>query len=257
MSLNRLSRTGTANRPFYIACAGVNIWSTEELCFFLSRNLALIDEEIAGTRLTRWLTEEFRLTSLSIRMEQALRSGRLADFLLPLFQETGYLTAPEMRDLSARLGALESAPAPARFLMKADALCENHMYGEAIAFYHRAEENGGTGEEERSFRSRCAAGCGVAAARMLEYGEALKEFRRALELEETRSNLRNYLTALRLVKPAESFAKEAEEAGADDEMLRGIDEAIFRAMEKETEEPADLRRAVAGLRERYHAESGS
>ena len=258
MSLNRLSKTGTAEHPFYIASAGVRIWSVEELCFFLSRNLALIDEEIAGTRLTRWLTEEFRLTPLSLKMELALRAGNsLAEFLIPLFSETGYLTPPELRDLSLRLKALEAAPAPERFMMKADSLCENHMYGEAVSYYHRAEENSAEGEGSRAFRSRAATGCGIAAARMLEYGEALKEFRRALELEDSRYHLRNYLAALRLVKPADLFAKEAEEAGADDALLREIDEAIFSAMETEFDEAPDVGREIALLREQYHTESGS
>lgn len=257
MGLNRLSRTGLAKRPFYIKSTGLGIWSVEELCWFISRNLPLIDEEIAGEKLTRWLTEEFRMTSCAIRMEKgaAEKEGKTAGFLLPLFTDTGYFTAPELKKFSAMLSEMESAPMHERYLRKAEALLRNGLYGEAMEYYRRAEEAAGTADRE--FLSRAAKGRGAAAACMLEYEEALKDFRKALEECETRENLKLYLTALRLTRPAEKFAAEAEEAGADEEMLGEIDAQIYSAMEKQFDPPEDPGMEIRRLREEYHRESGS
>ena len=257
MGLNRLSRTGLAKKPFYVKSTGLNLWSVEELCFFLSSNLPLIDSEIAGTRLTRWLTEEFRLTALALRMEKAAAADRssLSGFLMPLFSDTGYFTAPMLKKLSASLKSLEAAPAHVRYLKKADALTDNRLFGEAMEYYRRAEETADPGN--RAFLARTAHNRGVAAARMLEYDEAMKEFRKALELSGSREDLKTYLTALRITKPADKYAAEAEEAGADDGLIREIDEEIFRAMEKKFPLPDSPAEVIPHLREEFHRESGT
>ena len=168
----RLSRTGLAKRPFYLSSVGVNIWSVEELCFFLSRNAALIDEGIVSTALTRWLTEVFHLTQTALKMEQGMKGGRgAADFILPLFTALNYLSAQELRGFTASLRKVQEASFAGRLKMKADALVRNRRFGEAISVYHRAEEAGQ--HENAHFHAAVCRNCGVAAMRLLEYEEAL------------------------------------------------------------------------------------
>ena len=256
MGLMRLSRTGIAKKPFYAGAAGISLWSVEELCFFLANNLPLIDADIAGTRMTRWLTEEFHMTPVSLRMEKELREGRgLSGFLSPLFVETGYYTQAEMKVLAARLSALESAPQPERYRMKADALTRNRKYGEAEQYYHLAEET--ADPSDRKFLALVTHNCGVAAARMLEYGEALKEFRKALEYDDSVENRETCLTALRLMLPEKKFMEAARELRADEEMIRRVDTKLFEAMEKKFPEPEDPAEEVVKLRREYHSESGT
>lgn len=256
MALHQLSRTGTAERPFYIRSTGIRIWSVEELCYYLSQNLALIDEEIAGPRLTRWLTEEFHLTSLSLAMEKGLRKENgLMDYLIPLFRDTGYYDTRELKKFSEALKTLEAAPAAERSLMKADALTRNRLYGEAEQYYRRAMLQTDPGDEE--LRARIAHNCGVAAAGLMEYDEALRQFRNALEIRDSRSNRAACLAVLRLTVPAEKFREEAKALDADENLIREVDEAIYKAMEVRYGEPEDLKRTVDELREEYHRESGS
>lgn len=260
MPLHILSVTGIAKRPFYIKSTGLRIWSVEELCFFLEHNLSLVDSEIANTHLTRWLSEEFRLTSLAVRMEKGLeKENGFSDFLLPLFSETAYFSGREMKTFAEGLKRLEEAPFCMRCLEKADALTRNRLYGEALEYYRRAEET--ADRKDAVFAAVVLHNAGVAASRLLEYDEALKFFRRAYELDGSDENLKTYLTAYRLTKPAAVFRGEAEKLSAPEEMVKEIDTALYAALEKNasakrewTEE--ELSSEVRRLREEYHREAG-
>ena len=65
MAYYELSRTGRTTRPYYLSSVGLNLYSVEELLFFLHRHPALIDEDIRSEKLLGWLAEEFGLTHVT------------------------------------------------------------------------------------------------------------------------------------------------------------------------------------------------
>ena len=86
------------------------------------------------------------------------------------------------------------------------------------------------------------------------------EFGKALRIDDTEANRTAYLTALRLAKPEEKYRAEAAELGADGELLRAVDAAVYAALDTRAEVPADaekLREALDTLRGTYHRESGT
>ena len=252
----RLSRTGIAGQPFFIQSIGINLWSVEELCWFLEHHPALIDETIIGTKLTRWLSEEFGLTEMALRMERGLRDGRgAAEYLMPLFTLTGYMTHHESLKMRAVLEKFTEATAAERSFRKGNALAANRKYGEAIASYEQAA--GLTHERERGFLAKIFHNAGTAAMQLLEYDEAEAFFLKAYQADGTHARLRDYLTAARLAKPEERYFEEAEIAGADEEVLAEVDSALKAAREQRPELPEDLQAAVRKLRLDYHREAGT
>ena len=53
-----------AKKPYYIENIRMNIYSLEELCFYLYNNACLIDESLLNERLLDWLRDELGLTRL-------------------------------------------------------------------------------------------------------------------------------------------------------------------------------------------------
>ena len=97
-----------AKKPYYIENIRTNIYSLEELCFYLYNNACLIDETLMNERLLDWLRDELGLKKLYRQLyEQLEKKDGAGFFILPIFREAGYLTNTQMREYQEELAKLE------------------------------------------------------------------------------------------------------------------------------------------------------
>ncbi|MEI3246665.1 MAG: hypothetical protein V8S26_11405 [Lachnospiraceae bacterium] len=79
-----LCKTKTAKKPFFIENISTNIYSMEELCYYLYNNLYLIDDTLLNEKLCVWLKDEletagaFQKTDSPYRTECFCRRDDLA-----------------------------------------------------------------------------------------------------------------------------------------------------------------------------------
>lgn len=251
-----LCRIRPAGEPFYISAASLNVWTAEELSYFIATYSALADESLATPALTRWVSGELGLYDTALKMEQALRAGgSLAAFFTPFLRSADYLTDKEIRTCTARISELEVRTPGEKLRRKADALFDLHRYEQAMRLYEKADAACGTWEKD--LRSAIWRGCGAAAMQMLEYEKGCAAFRRAYDAKNSRENLLSLLTALRVTRPSEKYAAEAKELGADDETLARIDAKIQKARPVEMKIPADIDAYLEEQRKAYHIWAGT
>ena len=108
MSSYILCQTKKAEKPYYIENISTNIYSIDELCYYLYHNLYLIDSTIINEGLCKWLEEELELTRLAAKLRPYL--GKFAgaeDILYPVFKEINYLTYEELRVLNGKIAKLK------------------------------------------------------------------------------------------------------------------------------------------------------
>ncbi len=252
----RLCRVRAAEHPFFIESTAVNVWTIEELCYFMYRNPELIDGTLAGLPLTRWVAEELALPKTALSMEQALKTDAgIAAFALPLFQASGYLTEGEIRAFCQAVETLVTRPVPERLRRRADALVRNRRYGKAEEVYLQASE--ACGSRDNALKAGIWHNSGVAAMQMLEYEKACCSFEKACKLRATRRDLETYLLAVRITKPFAKYQAKAESLGADKEMLDDIEARLAAANAEEVKLPEDTAAFLSGLRQAYHREAGT
>ena len=63
-----LCQTKKAERPYFIENISTNIYSVEELCYYLYHNLYLIDKTIINEELCIWIGEELNLHILPVEL---------------------------------------------------------------------------------------------------------------------------------------------------------------------------------------------
>lgn len=63
-----LCKTPMASVPYYIKNVGTNIYSIEELCYYLYQNLYLVDESLMNVGLCKWIGRELRMKELARRL---------------------------------------------------------------------------------------------------------------------------------------------------------------------------------------------
>lgn len=136
-----LCQVKKAEKPFFIENISTNIYSIEELCYYLYNNLYLIDSSLINQKLCTWIEEELELPKLAAKLRPYIgRDAGLEEVLYPVFKEINYLAYEELRSLNARIETRNAEAEEIREKRKGDALMENRMYVNAIRVYQKLIE---------------------------------------------------------------------------------------------------------------------
>ena len=153
-----LCQVKKAEKPFYIENISTNIYSIEELCYYLYNNLYLVDSSLISNQLCTWLEEELDLPKLAAKLKPFIgKEAGLEEILYPVFKEINYLAYEELRTLNGRIERRNSESEEIREKQKGDALMENRMYVNAIRVYQKLlekESKDVSGEMRELFNSR-------------------------------------------------------------------------------------------------------
>ena len=99
-----LCQVKKAEKPFYIENISTNIYSIEELCYYLYNNLYLVDRSLISNKLCTWLDEELKLPKLAAKLRPFIgKEAGLEEILYPIFKEINYLAYEELRILNGRI----------------------------------------------------------------------------------------------------------------------------------------------------------
>ena len=258
MSLD-LCQVKQAQKPYFIENINTNIFSIEELCYYLYENVYLIDDTIMNEVLCDWIRDELELKKLYRQLYDHLdRQDGVLAFILPIFREIGYLDQKQIREFSERLSRLEVQPEDAREKLKGDYLVRSGMYGNAVNAYLKILSRQQPGNLGSSFYTQVRNNLGCAYARMFRFEKAAECFLTVYKSTGTREMLRKYISALPLYLDEEEYGKRLEELGADQEVVEmlqeynlGICEAAREETDRLKEEGVTLQEQLEHIKEEY------
>lgn len=221
-----LCQVKKAEKPFYIENISTNIYSIEELCYYLYNNLYLVDSSLISSKLCTWLEEELELPKLAAKLKPYIgREAGLEEVLYPIFKEINYLAYEELKTLNGRIEARKREPEEIREKRKGDALMENRMYVNALRVYQKLLEHGGkeiTGE----MRERILHNQGCAYSYLFQMDKALDCFWKAWKENHSEKALKVYLLAYRSVHSEEEYRKRQEDLKTDEMVRQETDQAL-------------------------------
>jgi hypothetical protein len=242
-----LCSTRIAERPYYIASIGTKIYTIEELCWFLHHNLCLIDQSIACGELVDWVRDELGLKSLARKLSDALErpDHDVSYFVLPIFQEIGYLLPGESRRVREELTRVQVQPEEQRTKTQADYLVKGGRLQAAMVLYRRILDHRSAGKLGAPFYASVWNNLGCALARQFCFKEAADAFLNGWQTSPSRELMRKYVSALPLFLTEEEYRVKMEEFGADG-VLTGKIQEYNAACARRAEEKAAAYNDQAG-----------
>ncbi|MDO4343257.1 MAG: hypothetical protein Q4C50_00490 [Eubacteriales bacterium] len=220
-----LCRTARARHPYYIESVGINIWSIEELCYYMRENVYLLDETILNVKLCDWLGQELGLEKLRRVMMRALESqGGAEEFVMPIFQECGYLTGPELSWFHEKLMQVQIEPRDVRKKMKADYLVKYGLYVSALEEYDKILKRRSPGRLGIQFYAAVCENMAAAYARMFRFEEAADCLWASYSALKSRKVYEKYLRILPLFLPERKYQERLEEIRADRDLAAAMKE---------------------------------
>lgn len=244
-----------AKIPYYIENISINIYSIEELCYYMYHNICLLDETIINEQLLVWLRDELHLRRLYQRLYPLLdERNSIGEFILPIFKEINYLSHDQFRKMNERLKQFEEQPQPVKSKQKGDYLAEHEKYINAIRVYQEAlEESEGT-TLGGQFQGSIYNNMGCAYAGLFQMEEALECFRRAYHALDSRTALKSYLFAVCMSRGREAYEKKAQELNVDAETKKEMDTQMAEA--RNVELPEHVEETIAEWTREYHRNTG-
>ena len=180
-----LCQTGRAEIPYFIENISMNIYSLEELCYYLDNNLYLIDQTILNEGLCSWIQEELKV-------------------------------------LNTRLQKFDKETPAMREKCKGDALMENKMYVHAIQVYQKLLDRKDL-EEIREGLTECIYhNLGCAYSYLFQMDKAIECFRRAYEGSRSTEALETYLMAFSMSHSEDEYKNMAKTLGVEEEILTAV-----------------------------------
>ena len=255
-----LCQTKKAEHPYFIENISMNIYSIEELCYYLYHNLYLADHTIFNEELCTWIKEELELPALAAKLKQSLeRNVSAEDMLYPIFKEINYLTYEEMKELNSQLAALGKERTAVRQKRKGDALVENGMYVNAIQIYQKILERDDLAEQRAGFEASVVYNLGCAYSYLFQMEKAMECFYHAWEKTQSPKELKAYLLSYRSIRSGAEYEKELVRLDVTDEIKEDIQNALkqFAAVPEPALEEKDVDSTLAKLTAGYHRSTGS
>ena len=125
-----------AAKPYYLESAKQNIYSIEELCYFLQDNIYLLDENIMTVEFCNWLEVELEARQLADKLRVLMEQKRgFRAFCLQLIVDSGYFSKNEMQFLGMKLQKMDHQSNYENRKIKADQLMGKKMFLAAIEEY--------------------------------------------------------------------------------------------------------------------------
>lgn len=209
--------------PFYIEGISCNIFSMEELCYYILKNTYLLDRDFMSEELCSWIEKNIKRVELANRLRQMLHSnGKLSEFVDVLLKDCGYCTAQEIHAIYGILCEMEEKSDFECNKIRADRLMERGKYLSAMNEYKRLLELEDALQEEPELLGKIWHNLGVSYARMFLFEEAIRCFEKAYQLGQNQESLREQLFAYRCMHDEQGFLRTALEHGLDDTKMQEI-----------------------------------
>lgn len=206
----RICKYKTAVTPFFLKKISVNVYTMEELCYYIYHNFPLMDESLMNEELFGWLETELELPRFAGVLRQNVSGGasyrKLASVLLDL---AGYCSKEELRRLFSQMDVQNHKPGSQMIKSMGDRLLENHKYVKAIREYNSILHLRTRDTQTDEFLGSVYHNMGVAYAQLFLYDAAAKCFAAAYEKNQDVRSRDQYIAAVQMGgTPIEQFVDE-------------------------------------------------
>lgn len=225
-----LCDTKIATTSYIFPNTKIEVFSYEELCYYIYNNISLIAKEYITTPLFLWIEQELEMPELAMRLRQIKEKDHtdLTDLLATILTYQDYYNVSEVKDFIFKMERMKGlTPAQYRKL-QADGFLRYHKYIKAVVIYDEILEQYPDITNEK-FLGKIYHNRGVALSHNFELEEATKSYLKAYELLHDQASIYEYLMLNAMMKEQSEVEQLAKQYGVEELLLK-----IYDAIEDAT-----------------------
>lgn len=229
--------TKTAKRPLTIKDSGINLYSMEELCYYIYNNIYIIEPEFFSKELIEFLEKELELEKTAKKLkDQIFRNESYINMIRTILEGGFYYSDEEMGQIEEVLADLGKKSQGDRMKFKADMLAEQGKYEKALNAYRSLLEAKYNAEQTKLLGDIWN-NMGVIYARMFLFEDALCCFQKAYDMEEEQEYRDNIICSLIFMENKEKFCELMETYNISEETADKYRRAVMMAEEEVRNNP--------------------
>lgn len=206
-----------AAMPYYLDHASLNVYSLEELSYYIEHNCYLLDADFMSEELCFWVEQELGLKKAAETLRGICqKEGTLSEFVEYLLVLSGYCKQESIRKIVETLREMEHKTEFECCKIRADRYMENRQYVKGIKEYRRMLQMEET-TEYPLLTGNVWHNLGTAYARLFLFPDAAACLKQAYQLNQNPKSLQASLYAYRCMHDEENFLKAAWENCIDEE----------------------------------------
>lgn len=221
-----LCETKPATTSYIFPNTKIEVFSYEELCFYIYNNVALISEEYIGVTMFNWIEESLQLPELAkqLRVVKEKDTTDLTDLLTTILTYKEYYTISEVKEFIFQMERMKGLTPPQFRKLQADGFLRYRKYLKAASIYDEILEQNPDLKNE-SLLGAIYHNKAVAMANNYELKEAMDSYLKAYELTKNPRSIYEYLLLAAAVREREDVEVLAKFYGVE-EMVIQIYDAI-------------------------------
>lgn len=194
--------------PYHFRLTDTNVYSMEEVCYYIWHNIYMIQEEVFDREFVMWIEKELHMEETSHKLACLIQDhNNLKDIVVTICCSCDYYDEEEINALIRLMDEIEQMPAYARKKHKGDTYLACHSYEKALEEYEKVFESDEILHAEKEAYGSIFHNMGVAYSNLAEFRKAAEYFLKAYEQNQKDASLSQGLFALRLSKDVEGYKK--------------------------------------------------
>ncbi|MBQ2705469.1 MAG: tetratricopeptide repeat protein, partial [Agathobacter sp.] len=223
-----------AAMPYYIEGVSWNVYSLEELCYYVENNTYLLEKDFMTEELCTWIGKEVNNLKLADRLRDIMHlDGRLSEFVLALLVDCGYCPKDVIQEIVRIIREMEEKSDFECNKVRADRLMEKEKYLSSIYEYKSLLESNEAGEQSKELLGNIWHNLGTAYARLFLFKEAVSCYEKAYKLNLNEESLKECLMAHRCLKDEMGFEMAVQKYQVPEALLQEVREEVALAGQSE------------------------
>ncbi len=197
-----------AKVPYHFRLTKTNVYSIEEVCYYIRHNIYMMQEEIFDRNFVMWVRSELHMEETADKLERLIQEQHdIRDIVVTICCSCDYYEEEEIKELVHIMEKMDHLPMYERKKRKGDHYLCCQSYEKAIEEYEKIFESDEILQAEAVTYGALFHNMGVAYVNIGEFHKASELFLKAYEKNNREESLAQCLYALRLCKDVKSFKK--------------------------------------------------
>lgn len=209
-----------AKTPYPMPYTNQNVYSVEELCYYIYHNIYSMNEEFFQPSLADWLEQEVKREDLAEKVRHMLgNQPNLKDLVVTIFCGCDYYKEKEIRKVVTILDGISHLPLYRKKKIKADNYVRAGRYGKALLEYRKLLHGSFAVNFSTEEYGDILHNQGLAHFYTSSFGEAENDFKEAYVRNHKKTTLQHYLWLLLMQEKEQVFEAEAVSFGMKPEEI--------------------------------------
>lgn len=212
-----------AKEPYHFALTGMNVYSLEELGYYLYHNIYTISLDDFDKTFFQWVEQELKREDLAEKWKEIRRvSSDIKDIVVSVLCATDYFGKLEIESLIKTVDDINNMPSIERRKIEADNYMRYQDYDKAMHVYKEILVSDEAKQISAKNFGNIIHNMGVIHVHMKCFEIAEREFKQAYSLNQDEESLREYFYLLKLQHKDKLFLQEVLNFNLSEETVKDI-----------------------------------